>query len=219
VAEVTREQARRWILSATAQASSEVSESIGAARGELMRHRRELRSGFGELLADSVDLARLDDALPPFEIQLDSNLAGTVAISAVVGFLSGLLFGVLGVLVATKVGPWLARALQGGVEGQIARARTSLEAGLRPALAEQAARVSEDVDERFGEAIRAWRTKLDAEREEVLAEFDGQLATLVQSYEDGDAVARSASAVLGRLQQRARAARTVLDLLAKGEGR
>jgi GTPase SAR1 family protein len=219
VGEVTRERTRRWVYDTTTQASREVADGIESARNELLRHRRELRSEFSEVLADSVNLARLDDALPPFEIQLDSNLAGNVAISAVVGFLGGLLLGVVGVLVASVLGPWVARALQGGVEGQIGRVRVALETGLRPALANLAPQVSADIDTRFGEAIRAWRAQLDTEREQVLAEFDAQLSTLVLSYEDGDAVARNASALLDRLQQRARAARVVLDGLAKGDGR
>ncbi len=197
-------QVRAHLEHLLTESSRELSNAMAdhrvEARKTMRELQRELRTEFNEVLALDGSILASDAALD-LRADIASNVvldsAGSFAIGGVLGFLGAVLLGPVGVVLSvigsTLLGGWFS-------EQKVAAASDKVRDGLDTQLVKLASRVETALRDAVAEAQRQANDEIAEHRDSILAEFDAQLATLLEQQETDEEGICEKQAMLVQLQ-------------------
>lgn len=198
-----------------AQASAGMENALTVHRYESRKVLMEMQRELHEEFAIAFELPQ-STTLMEFEhqhIELDGSgigVAGNVLIGGVLGFLGGLLLGPIGVVLAIFGSGFLGNYFDNAkVEAARSKIHDRLEDALRRIADELSSQLSGQADAMTSSSVEA----IAGYRDEILAEFDAQLNSLVEEREEDETKVRDRRVLLQSLQRDAADARNTLENL------
>lgn len=202
--------ARQWLGEAAQQLNASLAERVAGAAAILSRHRRELRVEFGRAVGFESVAAGIDTSVVEVNIAFSNNQMGRIAVEWTGWFLGGLLGGgVGGVLFGGAIGAALSKLVFGTDADVTERLRDALRPTVRNALESVCERICGAIEQSGSRQNSVAHEALDAQRRELISEFENRLASLVADRRHDDAVDRELSQLLTSVQDRAATARRV----------
>ena len=209
-----KQTVRLWTENEALSLTRKMAAIVDDARNTLQIVRRNLRGSFSSVF-DLVELPLEGDAVPELEFNLSDNTAARIGINAAIGFLAGFALGPIGIFLSVFIGGTLTDLLFGGKDAQVNAIKDAIRPKITELLVNFGTEVAETFESRFGQISEDWSKQLESLRDEILAEFENQLATLVMDHESSEDNARILQDELATVQSRAAQARLTLDIFSR----